>query len=216
MVSSAKRHRRGKRRTPPTTAEVARKALSLARANAAAVEVKKFDINGITNIDDAGLSFNLAPLSKGTDDDDRIGSRVTAKRVQVNLTARPSSGATGGATFVRVVIACKRAPGNWDSSTYFEKFTGAEKVTSLRTFDNMSHYKTLYDKVHELDGGPSAQLSGAHDSISIAVPQYLSEMQWDGVGNHEKNSLWLFITSNQATATAASVQYMGRCMFTDA
>lgn len=199
----------------PSTDAIARQALALAKRNASSVEVKRYDITDITvTPTDAVTSVNLCPLAKGTDENDRVGSQVSARRVRVNATLRAGASSTE-TSFTRVIIAVKKAPGNFDASTYFETTTGHAEVTSLRNFDNMSHYKTLYDEVHMMAGSSSPQYSGSKLSVSIPVPKYLATMQWDGAGNHESNSIWLLMVSNMGT-NQPEITYTTRVEYADA
>lgn len=214
MIAPRKRAKPTFGKAPKSTAQIARQALALAKRNANSVELKRYDLTAVISPTQSVTSVNLAPLAKGVDENDRVGSEVSLKRVNLNFTARQSSSATE-ATFIRVILCVKKAPGNFDAATYFETTTTDEEVTSLRAWDTMGHYKTLHDKVYLLDGGAAAQFSGANNMISVAIPAGAAKAVWDGAGNHEANSVWLAVTSN-LTTNVPEFTYSARVSYTDA
>lgn len=208
-----KRFKRSTGAMPPTTAQIARKALALAKANAASVEIKHYDLIGNETPDQGQIAIDLCNPGIGLTDEDRIGQVVNTKRIQVNFNVRAGS-ATSECNFVRILLVCKKENANFDQATYFANTATSQETVSLRYWDNMSHYKTLYDKVYQLQGGSSPNLSGAHDSISIPVPKAYQRMQWDTANNHEANSLWLVMYSNVATNDPALL-YASRVTYSD-
>lgn len=214
MYSTPKRARG--RKKAQTSMLVAKRALALARKQAREVETKRYDLLVSTGVPDTGLQRDLAPLVKGTDENDRIGARVTSKRVRFKFTARASGGATSETTFLRAILVVARSPGIFVPGDYFEHSGAGDPVVSQRGFDQLANYKTLWDKTYDFEGGSATALNGIQDSVSIKIPDYLSQMQWDGPGNHEKNSIWLYLVSNQVAATNPVIEYTTRVEYSDA
>lgn len=215
----SKRPRRGKRRGmggPPSKSAlvVAKQALSVARQNASSVERKRFDITGNTAADDAGVTINLAQIAQGTGETQRVGALVAPKRIQLACTLNTDVASTY-VTTLRMVICCKKAPGDFIASDYFQNTTAAQELTSHRNWDNMRHYSTLYDELITLNDGAGLGNFATARYITIDIPKSLQRMRWDTSGNREGNSLWAYFISNQAT-NRPIVFYSARLIYTDA
>lgn len=215
----SKRPRRGKRGGvggPPSKSAlmVAKQALSVARQNAVTVERKRYDSTGNTTADDAGVTLNLANIMQGTGETNRVGTLVAPKRIQLACTINTDA-AAAYVTNLRMVICCKKAPGDFVAAEYFQNTTSAQELTSHREWDNMRHYSTLYDELITLNDGAGLGNFATARYITVDIPKSLQRMRWDSAGAREGNSLWAYFISNQAT-NKPIIFYSARCIYTDA
>lgn len=192
-------------------------ALALAKRNARILsqqrpEIKFHDATSISTVSIAGGSTVIATCSvpQGTGGQERVGSDVTIKSLNIRGYFQKGSAATG-ATFVRMMVIQAMTDDSPTSATIFD---ATPYTTSFRNMDHTSDYRVMYDRVYKL-----TQDSNVGQYFRLNFNKFKAKrVQWDETdttgANAQKGKLYVLFTSEEPT-NPASYTITTRLRYTD-
>lgn len=177
-------------------------ALALAKRNARILserrpEVKYHDVTSTSVVAASGSSTVIATctIPQGDDANERIGSDVTLKSMNLRGYFQKGSGASG-ATFVRMMVIQTM---NETVPTSANMFAGTPYPTSFRNMDHTTDLRVLYDRVYKL-----TQDSNVGQYFRINIGKFRARrLQYDeadfaGTGA-KKGKLYILFTCEEPT-----------------
>lgn len=181
-------------------------AMALAKRNARLLsqrkpEVKFHDQTSTSTVSIAGGSTVIATCSipQGTSGQERIGSDVTIKSMNIRGYFQKGSAATG-ATFVRMMVIQAMTDDSPTSATIFD---AVPYTTSFRNMDHTTDFRVVYDRVYKL-----TQDSNVGQYFRLNFNKFPARrVQWDETdttgANAQKGKIYVLFTSEEPTNPAS-------------
>lgn len=181
-------------------------AMALAKRNARILaqqkpEVKFHDSTSTSTVSIAGGSTIIATSSipQGTTGQERVGSDVTLKSLNIRGYFQKGSAATG-ATFVRMMVIQAMTDDSPTSATIFD---ATPYTTSFRNMDHTTDFRVMYDKIFKL-----TQDSNVGQYFRLNFNKFIAKrIQWDETdttgANAQKGKLYVLFTSEEPTNPAS-------------
>lgn len=200
------------KRTPMSTAAVAREALKKVNRIEREVESKAIDTFDSAALVAAGVTDCVSVIAQGIARNERTGNVVTPTKLEVAMTCASSIGVGMRLLIVQVVTDFQPTP---VAGAGAEVLIPSGDYMSQVNFDNRKYFTILYDKVYTIASPDATDFNIVQDVITVfpkrkCVFDLATPTQTTGL---QDGSIWVLSTSDGG---AASIITRSRLWFKDA
>lgn len=170
-------------------------------------ELKRYEEVATNATSSTATIIHITSVVGGPDEDDRIGNRIFAKYVTMNLSATINASAT--ATICRILLVVDTDNTGTDPTAALILET-ANNVLSPINSDYTQRFTTLIDRIVNLS------INGQNNWVDKVYKRCNFMINYTGPAGTEtaKNNIYLLLLSNEATNTP-TIGYYFRLAFTD-
>lgn len=175
-------------------------------------EMYKLDYSNLsaTMYNDGSTAVNMAGVAQGDGDGARTGNSVLAKSLQIKGVATRSTSGDAVQTCRIVVVMDRQNVADESNPGYTSVFTAA-LPTALLNATTVGRYTILADRIFTLD-----TVKNLSKPVNIYIPLN-THIRYNGTAatDVQRNSLWMFCISSQATSNQPVFTYNGRFSYHD-
>lgn len=171
-------------------------------------ELKRFSLTNSVNVDTTGAIVHMTAIAQGDDVDGRDGNSILAKYTTHHLQMSMNPSATG--TIIRIMLFIDTESTAGTPPTLAQLLQTASSTISPINSDYTQRFTVLFDDVYDLSINGDRVINHKHYNPLNFHIKYTGTAG----ANYDKNQLFLFYVSNEATNTPI-LNYYSRTAFYD-